>query len=328
MSESARGRMLGLLGGFIVTQALGTAARLELAELVHQQPRTPRELAEATGADADALARLLRALASVGVFAHVDGAVHQTELSELLRDGVPGSIRAHAELFSGVHYGVWADADRSLRTGEPAFERAVGRPFFDWLEEHPEESRMFHRSMAAGAAARRAALLARDWSGVETIVDVGGGTGAMLTALLAQERHLRGIVLDQPHLRRDAEAAIEAAGVADRCSFAGGSFFDEIPGGADAYVLSQILHDWPDGDAVAILERCREAVAPASRLLLIEAVLAPGDDPDWWKLLDLHMLVVLGGRERTETEWGALLRRGGFELLPGAQQFLLEASPA
>lgn len=328
MSGNSRERMLGLLGGFIVTQALGTAARLEIAELVHERPRTAEELAGAAGAEPDALRRVLRALASIGVFAHVDGIVHQTELSGLLRDGVPGSVRGHAEMFAGVHYRAWADADTSLRTGEPAFERVFGLPLFDWLGEHPDDSEIFNRSMAAGAAARRAALLALDWSGMKTVVDVGGGTGAMLTSLLAREEQLRGIVFDLPHLRSGAEATIDAAGLRDRCSFAGGSFFEAVPPGADAYVLSQILHDWNDEDAVSILHRCREAVTVTSRLLLVEAVLESGDDPDWGKMLDLHMLVMLGGRERTEDEWRTLLDRGGFDLLPvEPDAFLLEAVP-
>jgi hypothetical protein len=199
---------------------------------------------------------------------------------------------------------------------------------FDWLAEHPEGSELFNRSMAAGAAARRATLLARDWSGTETVVDVGGGNGTMLTSLLAQETHLRGVVFDLPHLRDDAQATIDATGLGDRCAFEGGSFFERVPDGGDAYVLSQILHDWDDDDAARILEVCSAAVRPESQLVLGEVVLVPGDELDWGKFLDLHMLVLLGGRERSEDEWRRLLDRGGFTLVasnPAA--LLIEAVP-
>jgi hypothetical protein len=320
--------MLVFLGGFVVTQALATVSRLRIAELVHERPRTAEELAAATGADPDALARVLRALASIGVFAHVDGVVHHTELSELLRSDAAGSVRGHVEVFAGLHYRVWGDADRSLRTGEPAFERVFGMPLFDWLATHPEDSDRFYRSMAAGVAARQAALLARDWSDVETVVDVGGGTGAMLTSLLQAEPHLRGVVFDLPHLRAGAEQTIDAAGVGDRCSFEGGSFLQGVPGGADVYVLSQILHDWSDDDAVPILEVCATAVRRDSLLLLVEVVLGPGDAPDWGKFLDLFMLVLLGGRERSEDDWRRLLDQGGFVLVAtDAAAFQVEAVP-
>ena len=328
MSRSSREQMLVLLGGFVVTQALATVSRLRIAELVHERPRTAEELATAAGADPDALARVLRALASIGVFAHVDGVVHHTELSELLRSDAQGSVRGHVEVFAGLHYRVWGDADRSLRTGEPAFERVFGMPLFDWLATHPEDSDLFNRSMAAGVAARQAALLARDWSDIETVVDVGGGTGAMLTSLLRAEPHLRGVVFDLPHLRAGAEASIDAAGVGDRCSFEGGSFLDGVPAGADVYVLSQILHDWSDDDAVSILEVCATAVRRDSLLLLVEVVLGPGDAPDWGKFLDLFMLVLLGGRERSEDDWRRLLDRGGFALVAAdAAAFQVEAVP-
>ena len=211
MSPTERERMLVLLSGFVVTQALATVARLRIADLVHERPRTAEELALATGADPDAVGRVLRALASLGVFAHADGVVHQTDLSELLREEAPGSIHGHAEMFATIHYRAWTEAGRSLQTGEPAFEHVFGMQLFDWLAEHPEGSELFNRSMAASATARQAALLARDWSDVATIVDVGGGTGTVLSSLLAQQPHLRGVVFDLPHLRDGAEATIALA---------------------------------------------------------------------------------------------------------------------
>lgn len=323
-----RMRLLHLVGGFMVTQTIGAVVRLGIPELVTDRPRSVSELAEASGADADALARAIRALASLGVFEQADGVVRHTELSELLRRDAPGSVEGQARLFSGFHYATWGDAFETFRTGEPAFPRVHGKPMFDWFDDHADEAATFNRAMAQRAAGRRSSLLDRDWSGERTVVDVGGGTGATLTALLAANPHLSGTILDLEHAREGAEAAIAAEGLGDRCAFVAGSFFEEVPRGADAYVLSAILHDWSDERAGAILRTCRAATRPEARLLLVEAVIAPGDEPDWMKLLDLHMLVALGGRERTEDDWRALLAANGFRLEPLAVPGLLEASPA
>jgi hypothetical protein len=330
MSAEARERALMLLGGFMVTQALGWVTRLGIADLVHERPRPVTELAEATGVDADALRRVLRLLASLGVFALGDGLVRQTELSDLLRPGAAGTVRWQAELFSGIQYQAWAHAHETLGAREAAFARAHGLPFFEWLAEHAHEGEVFNRAMSASTVARRAVLLGQDWSDVTTVVDVGGGVGTLAASLLAEHEHLRGVVFDLPGLQDAAAATIAAAGLGDRCSFVGGSFFEEIPRGADAYVLSHILHDWDDDRATAILRVCREAVADSSRLLLVEAVIRDDGEPDWGTFLDVHMLVVLGGRERTEEDWRALLRAGGFRLrsvASGLGAAVLEATP-
>ena len=328
MTLPPRVRLLHLVGGFMITKSIGVAVRLGIPDLVTERPRPVRELAETTGADSDALGRLLRALASVGVFAEQDGVIEHTELSELLRRDVPGSLNGLSEVLSGEHYRVWSDAGETFRTGEPAFARVHGQLFFDWLDKRPDEAATFNRAMASGAALRRQVLLDRNWSPVDTVVDIGGGTGVMLTTLLAANEHLHGVVFDLAHAREGAERTIAEAGVADRCSFAAGSFFDEVPAGADVYVLSQILHDWDDESAGRILRACRKAVTERSRLLLVEGVVEPGNEADWSKILDLHMLVLLGGRERSEDQWRRLLEQGGFELQtrqPGV--LLLEATP-
>ncbi len=330
MSSDARPRALHLLGGYMVTQALAAVARLGIADLVAERPRTVDELAAETGANREALARIIRALASVGVFTTTDGLVRTTEIGELFREDVPGSLRWLALPFSHEHYRAWGDAFETVQTGQPAFPRVFGSEYFEWLATHPAESDAFNRAMAAGAAARRTVLVERDWSDVETVVDVGGGTGTMLAGVLANHPNLRGTVFDLEHSRGEAETTIELAGLGDRCSFAAGSFFDRVPDGADVYLLAQILHDWDDERATAILRVCRAAARPDSRLLLVEAVLQPGDEPDWAKVLDLHMLVLLGGRERSETEWRALLEQGGFALdsvVRAAASSLLEATP-
>ncbi len=328
MTPPPRTRLLHLIGGFMVTKTIGAVVSLGIPELVTERPRPAAELAEAAGADPDAVYRALRMLASVGVFTDADGIVRHTELSELLLPDAPGSVEGQARLFAGYHYLTWSDALASFSSGEPAFARVYGKSMWEWFEDHPEQAAIFNRAMAQGAVSRRARLLERDWTGARTVVDVGGGTGATLTAVLAAHPHLTGTVFDLGHAREGAERTIADAGLGDRCVFVEGSFFDSVPEGADVYVLSAILHDWDDEQAGAILRCCRSAMGTGSRLALVENVIAPGDDPDWGKLIDLHMLVALGGRERSEGEWRSLLGANGFELgtvAPGAG--LLEAAP-
>jgi SAM-dependent methyltransferase len=311
----------------MVTQALGAAVRLGLAELVRERPRSAADLAVAADADVDAISRLLRALASVGVFADDEGTIRHTPLSELLLPDAPASFAGQALILSGFQYRTWADALQSFRTGEPAFSRQFGKPLFEWLSEHPEEATQFNQAMAGQAGLRRLPLHEHDWSGASSVVDVGGGTGATLIALLAEQPHLQGTVLDLPHVEEQANRAIAAAGLSERCHFVPGSFFDSVPSGADVYVLSAILHDWGDEAAARILEVLRQAVRSDSVVLLLESVIAPGDEPDNAKLLDLHMLVVLGGRERSEQQWRALLAGSGFTLV-SARPGIVEARPA
>jgi hypothetical protein len=327
MADGPREQLFALTAGFMVTKAIGTAVQLGIPELVSERPRPAAELAAASGADPDAVTRLLRTLASVGVFADRDGVIEHTPMSEFLVRGVPGSFAAQSLLLSHIHFASWGDALETFRTGESAFERVNGEPFFDWLSWHPDEAATFTEAMAGGANVRRETLLARDWSGVSTVVDVGGADGTALVALLQQQPQLTGTVFDLPHVRADAERTIGRADVGDCCQFVPGSFFDDVvPAGADVYVLSRILHDWDDASAAVILRSVRAAMTPSSRLVLVEAVIAPGNEPDVAKLMDLHMLVALGGRERSEDQWRELLASTGFgppQLSPG----LVEADP-
>ncbi len=327
MTSDPRSKLFGLVSGYMITQAIGAVIRLGVPELVSERPRSSGDLASALGTDPGALRRVLRTLCSLGIFIETDGIIAHTEMSELLRRDAPRSIAGQALMFSGLHYKTWEDSFETFKTGQPAFSRVYGRPFFDWLGDHPDEAAMFNAAMTGRAAGERQRLLERDWTAVSTVVDVGGGSGAMLAAILNENPNLTGIVYDLPHVREDAIRTIEAEGLADRCSFVAGSFFERVPAGGDVYVLSRILHDWDDASAASILQAVREAIEPPGRLLLVESVMGPGNQADDAKLLDLHMLVALGGRERTEDEWRNLLSGNGFTL-SAATHGLIEATPS
>jgi hypothetical protein len=301
MSDPApEDRLWNLLRGALGTRALGIAADLRVAERLANGPRPIDELAREVGADADALRRLLRALASDGVFAEeAPGVFRNTEASEALRDGWDDFAR----LFGGVWHGVAGALDTS---GKPAFPRIHGSDFWAWLADHPDERAAFDRAMEQGWEGRVERLASFEWHGDETVVDVGGGNGSLLVELQRRHPGLRGIVFDLPETNRDE------ARLGDRIEFVAGSFFDRVPEG-DVYVLSTILHDWDDARAAAILRTIRAAARADARLLVIETVMPPGNEPHGAKWLDLLMLALLGGRERDEAQWRALLRDGGFE---------------
>ncbi|MGZ6545620.1 MAG: methyltransferase [Actinomycetota bacterium] len=226
----------------------------------------------------------------------------------------PGTIAGIAN-FKPWELHAWAEAEHTLRTGEPSFPSFFELGYWDWLEAHPNEAARFNDDMRRRTTGLLAAALPLfDWPHDGTVVDVGGGNGLLLERLLEREPELRGIVFDLPHVAAEAEAVMRTAGLADRVQVAGGNFFEAIPAGHDVYVLARILHDWNDDAATSILDRIREAMQPSARLVLFEAVVKPGAEPDYAKLLDLHMLVLFGARERTRDEWERLLDRSGFRL--------------
>jgi len=290
------------LRGATMTRALGIVADLGLADALADGPRPVEDLAREAGADADTLHRLLRALASDGVFAEEEpGTFRNTPASELLRSEGWGDF---AHLFGGVwHRAVGAlDAE----AGEAAFPRTFGTEFWEWLAAHPEERAAFDRAMVNGNDGRVERLTSVGWRGDETVVDVGGGNGALLIELLQRQPGLRGIVFDLPETTRDE------ASFGDRIEFVAGNFFESVPRG-DVYVLSTILHDWDDERAAAILRTIHASAPPDARLLVLDAVLAPGNEPQGAKWLDLLMLAQFNGRERDEAQWRALLAGAGFE---------------
>ena len=291
-----------LMRGAMVTKALGAAADLKVADELAEGPRSVAELAQSTGADRDTLHRILRALATEGVFAEDEpGVFRNTELSEGL---CAEDWRAFGHLFGSVFYDALGTLDPT--TGQETFSRAFGADFWSWLDERPGERAAFDAAMAGGKDRPADRLAGLDLHEGSIVVDVGGGNGALLRALLQRRPDLRGIVFDLPETVRD-DAAF-GGGI----EFVAGSFFDSVPAG-DAYVLSGILHDWNDERASEILRTIRHAAPDHARLLVVESVLDHGKQPHGAKWLDLLMLVI-GGRERTEAEWRALLAGAGFEV--------------
>lgn len=287
------------LRGGLVTRALALVAGLGIARKLADGPRPVAELAAETGADADTLRRLLRALASDGIFAEEEsGIFRNTPASRLLTvDGWDDFAR----LFGGPFLEAVVGLDAS---GEASFPRVFGAEFWSWLGSHPAERAAFDRAMAQGWQGRLERLESVDWRGDETVVDVGGGNGSLLRALLERHPRMRGIVFDLPETVRDE------ASFGDRCRFVEGSFFESAPPG-DVHVLSTIVHDWDDEPARRILQTVRAAAG--ERLVLLDAVIEPGNEPQGSKWLDLLMLVIARGRERTEEEWRELLASSGWE---------------
>jgi len=331
--------LLGLITGYTSAQVVHVAAKLRPGDLLAESPRSIDALALSSDTHAPSLARLVRALASLGLVAETgEGRIALTALGSPLRSDAPDSIRDAVLFLVGEWaWRSWGDLLYSVRTGEPAFDRIFCMSNFEYWEHNPEAGAIheaFFRTMAR--AANGPILAAYDFSRVGTIVDVGGSSGALLAAILEAHPAAHGILFDLPHVVTGAEQVLAEAGAADRCAVVGGSFFDSVPPGGDAYLLKYIIHDWDDERAVAILRRCREAMAPGSVLLLVERVLPDhleaGPAAQGLARLDLQMLVLTpGGRERTEQQFRSLLEEAGFDLrkvIPTASPLrILEAIP-
>jgi hypothetical protein len=307
-----------LANGYQVSQAIHVAATLGIADLLADGPRSSDELAARTDTDPRALYRLLRALAAVGVFHEErDRRFALTELGDCLRFDAPDGIAGWARFAGGPsHWRAWGELLHTVRTGDNAFRYAHGTDVWTYRAQRPDESAIFDGAMMAlTRSSNRALVEAYDFGRFATIVDVGGGNGALLALLLERHPALRGVVFDQPHVVAGAADVVGAAGVADRCRVVGGSFFEEVPAGGDAYVLKAVIHDWEDEESLAILGTCRAAMADDATLLMIERVLGPPNTDLATKLSDLNMLVAPGGRERTEDEFESLLATADFRLV-------------
>jgi hypothetical protein len=327
-------QLLEMIIGSWVSRAIYVAAKLPIADLLSDGPRPAEELAAAAGVAPRPLYRLLRALAGVGVFAQeADGRFRLNPRAESLRTGGPDSLRALAVMLGEEQDRCWDDLFETVRTGESAFDRLYGRPVFAYLGEHPEQATLFDAAMTGfSGRAMRAVLDAYDLSGVATLADVGGGLGSNLAAALGRYPALRGLLFDRPHVVARARPRLKAAGVAGRCAVEGGDFFEAAPRGADAYLLGHILHDWDDAKAGLILDNLRRAMPAGAKLLVVEYVLPEGDGGSFAKLLDLHMMVAIGGLERTEAEYRRLFAAHGFRLtrvVPTASDIsVIEGVPA
>jgi O-methyltransferase domain/Dimerisation domain len=309
--------MLQMISGFWISRAIYVAAKLGIADQLQDGQRTAEELAGATGTHPRSLYRVLRALAGVGVFAEDnDKRFRLTPLSETLRTDQPESLRAFAIAELGEdHYEAWGDLLHSVTTGEIAFDHVFKMPVFDYYAQHPENATIFNNAMTGMSLATNDAVLAGyDFSSIGKLVDVGGGHGSLVISILKANPRMKGVLFDAPPVVKGARQRIEDEGVADRCEVIAGDFFESVPAGADAYTLKWILHDWDEDRAVAILKNCHRAMAENAKLLLVEAVVPSGGGPHFGKFIDLNMLVMTGGRERTEEEYRRLLETSGFRL--------------
>jgi O-methyltransferase domain/Dimerisation domain len=310
-------RLRQLIMGFRVTQLIYVAAKLDLADHLARGPLTAPELASSLGVDAGALYRLLRALASLGVFVEsTDGRFGMTPAAELLRRHVPGSLHSTAMLYGDeLLWRAYGRLSHAIETGGSAFEHVHGQPFYDYLGEHPNSAALFHEAMTGFSELEAAAIMAAyDFSTVGSMVDVGGGQGALAAALLRAHPYLQAIIFDRTPPTHDTQQLFALSGIAARSTFIQGNFFTAVPNGGDLYLLKSILHNWHDSAAVTILGKCRDAMANDARLLVAERVIPAGNAPSEAKLFDINMLVTVGGRERTEAEYAALFRSAGLEL--------------
>jgi hypothetical protein len=321
--------------GYSMPFLLRTAAQLCLADHLAGGARTAEQLAAATGTHAPSLYRLLRTLACNGVFSEDDA--HRfslTPLAEPLRSDVPGSVRTSILSITGDLFIVpWSKLLYSVQTGQSAFDKCFGVPFFDHLTSNPDEAAMFADLLIGlNSADAPAVAAAYDFSSVAHIADVGGATGHLLATVLASHRGPRGSLFDLPHNQTGAAELIQSRGMADRISFSPGNFFESVPAGCDLYLLSHIIHDWSEAQCLAILGNCRRAMSPTSRLLIIEMVLSEGNAFHPGKMLDITMLTMTSGQERTEPEYRALLEKANFRLtrvIPTrAAVSIVEAIPA
>jgi hypothetical protein len=315
--QTPQHQMIHMATAYWASSLVYVAADLQLADHLAEAPRTAAEIAQSTGSDAPSLYRVMRTLASMGLFAEdSDQRFSLTPLGETLRVGTPGSVRSSVLTLAGELFAKpFSELSYSIKTGKPAFDKIFGMPEFAWLAKHPVEASMFSETMVGFHGAEpKAVAKAYDFSQAQTVIDVGGATGNLLAAILSHHREPRGVLFDLPHVVRDAPTLIKARGLSERIAIEAGSFFESVPVADGAYLLSHIIHDWGEDQCLTILRNCRRAMKPDSRLLIIEMVLPTGNTPHPGKMLDIVMLAVPGGQERTEPGYRELLEKAGFRL--------------
>ena len=316
MTESPEQQLDQMITGYWTSQAIYAAAKFGIADLLTDGSRGVDDLATASSTNAGALYRLLRALASIGIFSEDSPKQFSlTPLAEPLRSDVEGSKRALALMSGDEQFQSWSEIVYSIQTGKTAFDKVFGKPIFDYLSENPDKACIFDDAMTGIHGRETGDVLdAYDFSGVEVLADIGGGNGTNITTILKQYPAMKGILFDLPHVVERAGKQVEAAGVADRCQLVGGDFFESVPDGADAYFMRHIIHDWDDEKALTILRNCHAAMPADGKLLVVESVIPPGNERFAGKFLDLVMLLIPGGKERNESEYRALYQQTGVEL--------------
>lgn len=306
-------QMLQMLSGFQLSQALYVAASLGIADLLAKDSPSVEALAEETGTRPELLHRLLRILASIGVFTETaPGTFATTPLGETLASDHPGSVRDMAIMKMETHYAPFGELLHTVRTGEPGPDYLWGKSYFDWLSKRPEQVARFSGAMSNVMDGVKGPVIeALPLDGIKTLVDVGGADGTLLSSVLASRPNMSGVLFDLPHVVAGTLKRLEQNGLADRVKVLGGDFFESVPAG-DGYILSMVLHDWADEPASRILRNVASAGGSGARIALIEFVVPPGNTPHMSKMLDLTMLGIVTGKERTELEWRELLETSGF----------------
>jgi hypothetical protein len=310
-------QLIQVATGCWISRIISTAARLGLADHLSSGPKSAADIAEPTGTNSRALHRLMRALTNFGILTHAGGSRFTlTPLGEALKSDAPGSARSTILALAG-HW-MWralGEFQYSIETGESAMEKVFGMPVFDYLAQHTEQASQFSEAMVGIHGREPSAVAAAyDFSIFEQIVDVGGATGNMLAHILDRYPQSRGVLFDRPHVVANAPALLRAMGVDHRIRIEAGDFFQGVPRDADAYILSHIVHDWKQDECLAILGNCRNAMKPGAKLLIVESVLPGGDEPHFGKLLDMVMLAIPGGEERTAAEYASLLAQAGLRM--------------
>lgn len=316
MTTSPAAQLDRMITGYWLSQAIYAAAYFGIADILKDGPRPVAELSQKTNTNEDALYRLLRALASAGIFAEGPSRVFAlTPLAEPLQAGVPDSKRALALMSGDEQFHAWTEILYSIQTGKKAFDKVFGQPIFDYLGQNIEKAKIFDAAMV-GIHGREsdAVQKAYDFTGINTVVDIGGGNGSQLIELLKAHPNMRGILFDLPHVIERAKQNFAAAGLTGRSELVAGSFFEFVPAGADAYFMRHIIHDWDEEKCLTILRNCHGAMPADSRLLVVESVIPPGNEPFAGKFLDLVMLMIPGGKERTAEEYKTLFASAGFNL--------------
>ena len=319
--------LLHISGGYCLSRSLHTVADLGVADALDETPQTAADLAMRVGAHPDALGRVLRLLSAHGVFEERDGAFSHSPASRLLRTDHPRSMRALARMFGlPVNWAVFGAMDHSVRTGLPAAHSVIPEGFWNYFATHPVEHSIFNSAMVGKAHGQVGAIVAAyDFSGFHLIGDIGGGRGQLLQAALDASPRAKGVLFDLPQVIAEAKSL-----ASDRLTLQGGDFFKDALPICDAYLLMEVIHDWGDDESVAILRAIREAAPPRAKVLVIEQIVPPDPGPHWSKMLDIHMLTLLGGRQRTVDEYATLFENAGLsferEIDTGAGISILEGS--